>query len=73
MFLFQKLVKPFLWPPGLFVLLFLAAGCWQLIRRRSGGALISFAVGALMWAAATLPVADLLLRNLEIRYDHPVR
>ncbi len=73
MFLFQKLVKPFLWPPGLFVLLFLVAGCWQLIRRRSGGALISFAVGALMWAAATLPVADLLLRSLEARYDHPVR
>ncbi len=72
MFIIQKLVKPFLWPPGLFVLMFLAAGLWQLMRRRTGPALTSFAIGAAMWAAATLPIADLLLRNLETRYDHPV-
>ncbi len=72
MFIIQKLVKPFLWPPGLFVLLFLAAGLWQLIRRRTGPALITFAIGAAMWAAATPPVADLFMRKLENRYDHPV-
>ncbi len=71
MFSLQKLVKPFLWPPGIFVLFFLGACIWQLARRRIGAALLSLGIAVVMWAAAVSPVADLLLRPLENRYELP--
>ncbi len=71
MFILQKLVKPFLWPPGIFILLFLGAFIWQLARRRTAAALTCLSVAVVMWAAALSPIADLLLRPLESPYDRP--
>lgn len=71
MFMFQKIVKPFFWPPGLFILLLLVTGLWLLWRRRNGPALASFLLAAVMWMAAMPPVADFFLRALETRHDLP--
>lgn len=70
MFTFQKIVKPFLWPPGFFVFLLLVASLWLLAHRRTGPALASFLLASVMWLAAAAPVADYLLRSLETR--HPL-
>ena len=72
-FTFQKMIKPFFWPPGLFVFLVMGLGLGLLFRRRIRSALACFLLAASMWLAATAPVADLLLRPLESRYSLPAR
>ncbi len=73
MFTIHKFVKPFLWPPGLFVLLLLGLGIWQAFRGRGRAALVAFGFAAPMWLMATMPAADILLRPLETRYERPTR
>ena len=53
MFLIKKIITPFLLPPGIFVTVLLAAGGWNILRRRfrAGGWLS--ALGLFMWLAAT--------------------
>ena len=69
MFTLQKLVKPFLLPPGLFVLFFLGAGIGYVARRRGGSALACLGIAIALWGMAVTPVADLLMRPLERPYD----
>ncbi|MDJ0991302.1 MAG: YdcF family protein [Desulfobacterales bacterium] len=69
MFTLQKLVKPFLWPPGIFILLLLGGGIGYWARRRIGSALACLVIALVFWVTAVSPMADLLLRPLERRYD----
>ncbi|MGD8267209.1 MAG: YdcF family protein [Desulfobacterales bacterium] len=71
MFVIKKIVKPFLWPPGLFILVFIAASLWQIARGRRRASLFCLLTAVLMWLAAITPTADLLLRPLEARYPLP--
>ena len=69
MFTLEKLVKSFLWPPGLFVLFFLGDGIEYLARRRARSALACLGIAMALWGMAVPPMADLFLRPLERRYD----
>ncbi len=72
MFALSKLIKPFLWPPGIFVLLFMVVGIGHAVRRRSRPAAACLGIALAMWVAAVAPIADMLLRPLERRYDRPL-
>jgi uncharacterized SAM-binding protein YcdF (DUF218 family) len=65
MFLFKKLLSPFILPPGLFVVLLAAGGVWLRSRKRGGGGGFCLAVGVLIWLSAVSPVADALTGRLE--------
>ncbi len=71
MFIFKKIVKPFLWPPGVFILVFLLAALWQMARGRRRSSLLCLLTAVIMWLAAITPTADLLLRPLEALYPLP--
>jgi uncharacterized SAM-binding protein YcdF (DUF218 family) len=71
MFVFKKLVAPFVLPPGVFVLLlFILAARWSR-RKRASAALGTVAIALLLWISAVVPTAVLLTRGLERRYPLP--
>jgi uncharacterized SAM-binding protein YcdF (DUF218 family) len=72
MFALSKLVKPFLWPPGIFVLVFVGVGIGYAARRRAGPAVTCLGIALVLWGTAVSPVADGLLRPLERQYDRPL-
>jgi uncharacterized SAM-binding protein YcdF (DUF218 family) len=65
MFIFKKLLTPFLLPPGIFVVVLWGAAAWNWRRRRRGTAMASLMLGGVLWALATGPVAERLLLGLE--------
>lgn len=65
MFIFKKLITPFILPPGLFIALLGVLTLWCLRRRNRSAALICAGVGTLIWLAASGPVAVFLMRSLE--------
>ncbi|MEI7528620.1 MAG: YdcF family protein [Elusimicrobiota bacterium] len=70
MFIFKKLITPFLLPPGIFV----AALVWAAVylRRRSRpGAIICAVLAGSMWISSTKVCSDALLRPLEYKYSAP--
>jgi uncharacterized SAM-binding protein YcdF (DUF218 family) len=71
MFLFKKLLTPFLLPPGLFSAL---AFCLAALRFRKDRkqALTWAGFALLIWAASIKPVGDLALARLEYAYPPPV-
>jgi uncharacterized SAM-binding protein YcdF (DUF218 family) len=71
MFIFKKLVTPFILPPGLFILVLLAVGFWQLTRRKWRPGFFLVTLGLTMWFAATPPMAHLMTRYLENQYPLP--
>jgi uncharacterized SAM-binding protein YcdF (DUF218 family) len=69
MFTLKKLLTPFLLPPGLFITLWIATGLVLFWRRRTGMALLQWAMAALLWSVSIQPVANYLLAGLEGSYD----
>ncbi len=65
MFVFKKLITPFLLPPGIFILLLAASGYWALRRKNRPAAFISYICTALIWVFSLSPMADLLMGGLE--------
>jgi len=70
MFLFKKLLTPFLLPPGIFVAPALGMAA-LLFRKNRKQALAWAAFGALIWAASIKPAGDLALAGLEYAYLPP--
>ncbi|MFA6435475.1 MAG: YdcF family protein [Elusimicrobiales bacterium] len=70
MFVFKKLLTPFLLPPGIFsVLAFCLAALWSGKGRKQSLPWAGFA--ALIWAASIAPSGDLALSRLEYAYLPP--
>lgn len=65
MFAIKKAITPFILPPGLFIALLIFLGLWALRRKNWMAALSTLGVGLGLWLAATLPVANMLMRPLE--------
>lgn len=65
MFLFKKIVTPFLLPPGLFVLLLAAAAIWAWRRKERGGGWIFLAAALLIWLSSMGVTAQWTMGRLE--------
>jgi len=71
LFLFKKLVTPFLLPPGLFVAILILLGVWRISRKHVKSGLSLLGMGLLMWSLSIGPVADLFIRPLNSSYPLP--
>ena len=65
MFVLKNLIKPFLLPPGCFILLVICYGAWCLIRRHFFRGFAFLTIGIIAWGLSISPVSDMLLRPLE--------
>ncbi len=65
MFLFKKIVTPFLLPPGLFVLLLVAAAIWTWRRKERGGGWTLLAAALLLWCSSMGATAQWAMGRLE--------
>ncbi len=65
MFLFKKIVTPFLLPPGVFVLLLVAAAIWTWRRKERGGGRTFLAVALLLWLSSMGATAQWMMGRLE--------
>lgn len=65
MFFLKKLITPFLLPPGLIILIALAALIGSLSRKNSRAAWVCFFISTLLWIFSIAPTADFLLGGLE--------
>lgn len=71
MFIFKKLLVPFLLPPGIFVTLALVAGLRHAKQKRAKAACGWFLSASLIWLALTKPAGDMALAGLENAYRPP--
>lgn len=73
MFLFKKLLTPFLMPPGIFTVALLASGLYYFFKKKFRLAgLINFFLGFLLWLTAIVPVSDALVSGLESDFTLPL-
>ncbi|MCX5791633.1 MAG: YdcF family protein [Elusimicrobia bacterium] len=70
MFIFKKLITPFILPPGIFVAALVCAAVY-LRRRNRAGAVICAVLAGGMWVSSTKVFSDALLRPLEYKYSAP--
>ena len=70
MFLFKKLLTPFLLTPGLFSALAFCVAALRFKKDRAQ-ALVWGGFAMLIWAASTAPVGDMALARLEYAYLPP--
>ncbi len=73
MFLLKKILESFLLPPGLFILLMLAASFRFFIKKNHSAGAFCFLMAALLYASSLSPVSDYLLGHLESKYKIPAR
>jgi uncharacterized SAM-binding protein YcdF (DUF218 family) len=71
MFVFKKLVTPFLLPPGMFIVCLMLSSLWFVSRRNCKAGLVNFSIGFLMWFFSIAPVGNAFLRGLESNYGIP--
>lgn len=71
MFLFKKIVAPFLLPPGLVVLVLFLGAIWLARRRHFAGAVVAAGTMAVVWACSFMPLSDALVRSLEKDFSVP--
>lgn len=71
MFLFKKIVAPFLLPPGLLILVSILCALWLARRRSFLGAFFALCISALIWAFSFAPLSDSLVRSLEADFSIP--
>jgi uncharacterized SAM-binding protein YcdF (DUF218 family) len=72
MFVFKKLVTPFLLPPGMFIVCLMLSCLWFVSRRNWKAGIVNFFIGSLMWFFSIAPVGNAFLRGLESNYGIPV-
>jgi uncharacterized SAM-binding protein YcdF (DUF218 family) len=65
MFIFKKLITPFVLPPGIFVVLLGLAGSWALRHKKRPAACICFVCAVFLWTFSISPTSDLLMGGLE--------
>ncbi|MGD9363586.1 MAG: YdcF family protein, partial [Desulfobacterales bacterium] len=71
MFLFKKLVAPFLLPPGLFILVLLLSGVFLIIWHRRKIGIFNLVVGLIFWIFCSAPFSNFLMRGLESEFQIP--
>ncbi|MGD9211679.1 MAG: YdcF family protein [Desulfobacteraceae bacterium] len=65
MFIFKKMIAPFLLPPGLFILILLMVGAWWWWKKKQRLALVFLGMAIIIWLPSMDPTADLLMGPLE--------
>lgn len=71
MFMFKKILTPFLMPPGIFIGLLICSGVWFSLRKQWKAGLLNCSIGLFMWALSLSPVSDTMLRGLESDFKIP--
>ena len=71
MFMLKKLIKPFLLPPGTFIVLLMLFGVWFLFRRNWKTAISNLLLGFSMWLLSVSPVTDPMFKGLESGLEIP--
>lgn len=71
MFMLKKIVTPFVLPPGIFILFLVVLGITMTFSRRWRIGLMNLALGLALWALASAPVANSLMRGLEAEFSIP--
>lgn len=71
MFMFKKLITPFLVPPGIFIATLFGSALWFLFRRNRKAGLVNLTIGGLMWIFSTGPIGNAFLIPLERAYKIP--
>lgn len=64
MFIFKKMITPFLLPPGIVIVILVASGL-LLLRKSWRAGLVNIVIGFFLWSASISPVSDALMRGLE--------
>lgn len=71
MFLFKKLVAPFMLPPGLFILVLLLSGVFLIFRHHRKIGIFNFVVGLFFWILCSAPFSNFLMEGLESEFQIP--
>ncbi len=71
MFVLKKIMGAWMLPPGLFILLIGGVGMMLVASRRWRMGMVNLAVGVVLWALSTVPVANWLLQGLETDVAFP--
>lgn len=71
MFLFKKIVMPFILPPGIFIILLIGSGIWYLFKGYRKAGIINCIIGMLMCLVSLSPFSNYLFRGLESAFDMP--
>ena len=71
MFIFKKILTPFLLPPGIFIISLIFAGAWLLFKKKWKAGIVTIIFGCLMWALSIAPISDLMVKGLESQYSIP--
>lgn len=71
MFMLKQLIKPFLLPPGIFIVLLMLFGVWFLFRKNWKMAISNLLVGLSMWLLSLSPVTDPMFKGLESGLEIP--
>lgn len=65
MFIFKKLITPFLLPPGIFIIILMVAGCMALRKKHRWSGIGGLSIAALLWTVSIGPFADFVMSGLE--------
>jgi uncharacterized SAM-binding protein YcdF (DUF218 family) len=71
MFLFKKIVTPFILPPGLFILVLLLSGVFLIFWHRRKIGIFNLVVGLLFWIFCSAPFSNFLMSGLESEFQIP--
>jgi len=74
MFIFKKILTPFLLPPGIFIVCLLFSGAWFLFKKKQKIGIFNIVIGSLMWLLSITPISNLMLRGLDSNFhfsDNP--
>lgn len=71
MFLFKKMLTPFLLPQGIFVIALITSGIWFLLKKSRAAGIFNIILGIALWLVSTVPVGDALMRGLESNLELP--
>ncbi len=71
MFIFKKILTPFLIPPGLFIAIIIILGIWFFYKNQKKIAYICISISMVFWFSSIRPVTDIFLSNLEYKIDLP--
>lgn len=71
MFVFKKILTPFLLPPGIFITLLMVSAGRLFLGRKWKTGLFNFGLALIMWALSISPVTNIMLRGLEYNFDLP--
>ena len=65
MFIFKKILTPFLLPPGIFIICFLFSGAWFLYKKKPKIWIFQIAIGCIMWLLSIAPISNIMIRGLD--------